>query len=59
MGHKNKNYQKTLHQQVYDKLTSMQAFGESKTTAKNDGTTSNKIFSFLHMLLIIVVVRIL
>ena len=46
MGHKNKNYQKTLHQQVYDKLTSMQAFGESKTTAKNDGTTSNKIFSF-------------
>ena len=41
MGHKNKNYQKTLHQQVYDKLTSMQAFGESKTTAKNEGVSQS------------------
>ena len=34
MGRKNKAYSKTLHQQAYDKLTSMQAFGESKKEAR-------------------------
>ena len=39
-------YRKTLHQQVYERLTSMQAFGESKLEAKRDGTMKNKIFSY-------------
>lgn len=46
MGRKNKFYSKTLHQQAYDKLTSMQAFGESKQEAMKDGTYKDKIFSF-------------
>lgn len=46
MGRKDKSYSKDLHQQAYDKLTSMQAFGESKKEAMADGTADNKIFSF-------------
>ena len=46
MGRKNKAYSKTLHQQAYDKLTSMQAFGESKKEAMKNGTDRDKIFSF-------------
>ncbi len=46
MGRKNKSYSKTLHQQAYDKLTSMQAFGESKKEAMKNGTDRDKIFSF-------------
>lgn len=46
MGRKNKSYSKTLHQQAYEKLTSMQAFGQSKKAAIIDGTDRNKIFSF-------------
>lgn len=46
MGRRNKEYSKTLHQQAYDRLTGMQAFGESKREAKEDGTDREKIFSF-------------
>ena len=46
MGRKNKAYSKTLHQQAYDKLTSMQAFGESKKEAMKNGTEKDKIFLF-------------
>ena len=33
MGRKDKKYSKTLHQQAYERLTGMQAFGESKKDA--------------------------
>lgn len=46
MGRKNKKYYKDLHQQAYDKLTGMQAFGESKKEAVANGTYREKIFSF-------------
>lgn len=46
MGRKDKSYSKTLHQQAYDRLTGMQAFGESKKEAKASGTDKDKIFSF-------------
>ncbi|MCD8150790.1 MAG: hypothetical protein LUE92_14775 [Clostridiales bacterium] len=46
MGRKNKTYQKDLHQQAYEKLTGMQAFGESKKKAVETGTDRDKIFSF-------------
>lgn len=46
MGRKNKKYYKDLHQQAYDKLTGMQAFGESKREAVANGTDRYKIFSF-------------
>ena len=46
MGRKNKSYSKDLHQQAYDRLTSMQTFGESKKEAMKDGTAKGKIFSF-------------
>lgn len=46
MGRKNKKYYKDLHQQAYDKLTGMQAFGESKREAVANGTERDKIFSF-------------
>lgn len=46
MGRKNKKYYKDLHQQAYDKLTGMQAFGESKREAIANGTDRDKIFSF-------------
>ena len=38
MGRKNKAYFKDLHQQAYDRLTGMQAFGESKKEAVANGT---------------------
>jgi len=47
MGRKNSSiYRKDLHQQAYDRLTGMQAFGESKKEAMADGTAKDKIFSF-------------
>lgn len=46
MGRKNKKYYKDLHQQAYDRLTGMQAFGESKREAVANGTDKDKIFSF-------------
>ena len=46
MGRRNKSYAKDLHQQAYDCLTSMQAFGESKKEAIVNGTANDKIFSF-------------
>lgn len=46
MGRNNKKYNKTLHEQAYDLLVSMQAFGESKKKAKAEGKTKDKIFSF-------------
>ena len=45
MGRKNKSYSKDLHQQAYDRLTGMQAFGESKREAVANGTDREKIFS--------------
>lgn len=45
MGRRNKEYSKTLHQQAYDCLTGMQAFGESKREAKDTETDREKIFS--------------
>ena len=44
MGRRNKTYAKDLHQQAYDRLTGMQAFGESKKEAVANGT--DKIFAF-------------
>lgn len=46
MGRRNKSYRKDLHQQAYDRLTGMQAFGESKREAVANGTAQDKIFSF-------------
>lgn len=48
LGRKNKKYYKDLHQQAYDRLTGMQAFGESKKEAVKNGTDGQKIFSFLY-----------
>lgn len=45
MGRKDKSYSKNLHQQAYERLTGMQAFGESKREAKENGTDKDKIFS--------------
>lgn len=46
MGRRNKSYSKDLHQQAYERLTGMQAFGESKKTAVADGTEKDRIFSY-------------
>ena len=46
MGRRNKAYSKDLHQQAYDRLTGMQAFGESKKEAVANGSEKEKIFSF-------------
>ena len=46
MGRKNKQFSKTLHQQAYDRLTEMQAFGSSKKVAVGVGADRDKIFSF-------------
>ena len=43
---KNKSCYKDLHQQAYDRLNGMQAFGESKKEAVANGTDRGKIFSF-------------
>lgn len=45
MGRKDKFRSKDLHQQAYERLTSMQAFGESKKKAKQKGTDREKIYS--------------
>lgn len=45
MGRHNKKYQRSLHEQVYDRLTAMQRFGESKREAIADETEKGKIFS--------------
>lgn len=42
MGRKNKAYRLSLHQQIYNRLTSMQAFGESKQQGKADGINAGK-----------------
>lgn len=42
----NKKYQKSLHQQAYEKLNSMTAFGQSRQRAKANGTDGDKIFSY-------------
>ena len=39
-------YRKNLHQQAYEKMKGMQAFGESRHEAKMNGTDKNKIFAF-------------
>lgn len=45
MGRKNKSYARDLHQQAYDRLPGMQAFGESKREAVAQGTGREMIFS--------------
>ena len=39
-------YKKSLHQQAYEKMKGMQAFGESRHEAKKKGTDKDKIFSY-------------
>lgn len=46
MGRRNKAYAKDLHQQAYDRLTEMQAFGTSKKESVTNGTAKEKIFSY-------------
>ena len=52
MGRRNKSYTKDMHQQAYDKLTGMQAFGDSKKDDKaydrehDTDIVSGKIYSF-------------
>lgn len=52
MGRRNKSYSKDMHQQAYDILTGMQAFGDSKAEDKKydkehgTDTVSGKIYSF-------------
>ena len=52
MGRRNKSYSKDMHQQAYDRLTGMQAFGDSKTEDKrydkehDTEIVSGKIYSF-------------
>ena len=45
MGRKDKKYSTKLHDQAYNRLTSMLSFGESKAKAKQDGSIQDKIFS--------------
>ena len=49
MGRRNKAYFKDLHQQAYEKLIAMQAFGESKKQAIANGTEKDKIFFLTHI----------
>lgn len=46
MGRKNKKYSLNLHQQAYERLVSMQAFGKSKEIAKENDMEFDKIYSF-------------
>lgn len=46
MGRRDKSYSVSLYKQAYDKLTGMQAFGESKREAVLAGTSKDKIYSF-------------
>ena len=43
VGRRNKAYYKDLHQQAYDKLVGMQAFGESKRAAVAAGTDRKSV----------------
>lgn len=43
---KHDKYYRDLKQQIYDRLTSMQAFGQSKKNDMIYGTTDDKIYSF-------------
>lgn len=43
---KREKYSKSLKRQIYEKIRSMEAFGESKHKAKTDSTLEGKIFSF-------------
>ena len=45
MGRRNKHYSKDLHQQAYEKLTSMLSFGESKSLAKRQGRDFEGVYS--------------
>ena len=49
MGRRNKAYYKDLHQQAYDKLVGMQAFGESKRAAVAAGTDKGEDFLLQHL----------
>lgn len=47
MGRNKRNqYYKDLHQQAYERLRSMQAFGESKRSDKSSGADRGKIYSY-------------
>lgn len=46
MGRGNPEYKKTLHQQAYDKLQSLTAYGQSKHEAKKTGVDKEKIYSY-------------
>ena len=46
MGRDNKKYFKDIHQQVYERLNDMSAYGESKKEAIKNGTDKDKIFSY-------------
>lgn len=46
MGRGNPKYHKTLHQQAYDKLQSLTAYGQSKHEAKKTGVDKEKIYSY-------------
>ena len=43
MGRRNKSYSKDLHQQAYERLNSMQAFGESRRAAKSEGADRDRV----------------
>lgn len=43
---KSDRYHRSLHQQAYEKLKKMQAFGESRHEAKKDGSDKAKIYSY-------------
>ena len=45
MGRNKKKYVKSLHQQAYDKLQAMKAFGESRAEGKKTGEAAEKIYS--------------
>lgn len=46
MGRKNKIYVKSIHQQAYDRLNAMCAFGESRAEGKKSGDAAKNIYSF-------------
>ena len=46
LGRKDKRYVKDLHQQAYDKLMSMRAFGKSKADDLRSGSTDDHIYSY-------------
>lgn len=46
MGRRNKRYKKTLHQQAYERLQGMIAFGDSKHADMQTGDTKEKIYSY-------------